>query len=373
MTKLGVPRFLQAAQETAELDLEPGIGQRVSTFRYELFSRRTGIRLGDVTPLRTTIPVLVHNTANRIVRTLTGLNFGVEDTEQMNPVTDRIVPYMMMSMPDGSVSEFRLGTYMYDSFIRNVTSGGDLSQNSLFDEMFIVDQQLPNAFSVTDLYFGEAVRRLLAPLTDLGLLIYNIQGGSGFNVSGSWPAGTSRAQVLADMCTQSGYFQPWFDNDGIMQIIAAFNPADKLPEFDYDLNEVVYQNTAAYTTDLLYAPNRFIVINNSGTTDIPTYGTYDIPTTAPHSIANRGFVIPQVTDLQSNTVTPSSAQMYAAAKAIAEQSTSYERYTLSTTPDPRHDSYNVIRWQGEQWMEIAWSMQMQEGSPTIRTIRKAYS
>jgi len=29
-------------------------------------------------------------------------------------------------------------------------------------------------------------------------------------------------------------------------------------------------------------------------------------------------------------------------------------------------------WQEQLWMEIAWSMQLEEGGPTVRTLRKAY-
>ena len=378
MTQPGVPRFLANTITDQMLGPALGLGQRVSTFRYEVSDGLTGIRIGDVTPLRTTIPVMVHNTQNTIMRTLTGLNFGAVDTAAMNPITDRISVFMMMSNVDGTTSEYPLGRYMYSATNSQILTGGDLAQNSLFDEMFIVDQQMETPFSITVISgpdaetVDSAIRRLLFPLVSKGLITYTIES-SDVPAVGAWPAGTSRAKVLSDLCTQGQFFQPWFSNTGPMKIIRSFNPALRLPDFDFDESGVVHRDTISYTNDFLEAPNRYVVINNSGTTttgtEISAVGSYQVPNSAPWSIANRGFAIPQVEVLQAeSTVTLSRV-----AETIAQQNIIFERTQMSTSPDPRHDSYDVIRWQDGQWMEIAYSFQLQEGSPTIRTLRKAYS
>jgi hypothetical protein len=369
----GVPRFLAASPASAALDISDALGQRAATFRYELINGVTGVHLGDVTPLRTTIPVLTHNTQNTIVRSLTGIAFGKDDTASMNPITDRIVPYMVVGTPGGDL-EFPLGRYMYDSTSQAVTTGGNLASNNLFDEMFIIDQQMSKGFAATSAQFAnnvsaqDAIIRLLAPLVDAGLIRYLIED-SPLPAAGSWAAGTSRASVLSDLCKQGAYFQPWFDNDGILRIIRSFDPADVLPDFDFDATRMVVRDTISYTNDLLSAPNQYVVIDNSGTTTSPIVGTYDVPSTAPHSLANRGFYVPKIFDIQAGgTITQANAM----AATIAQQDIVYERTSLSTAPDPRHDSYDVILWLEEKWMEIAWSMQMEEGGPTVRTLRKAY-
>jgi hypothetical protein len=370
----GVPRFLAASPASVMLDISTALGQRAATFRYELINGLTGVRLGNVTPMRTTIPVLTHNTQNTIVRSLTGITFGRDDTAAMNPITDRIVPYMVIGTPDGDL-EFPLGRYMYDSTSQAVNTGGNLASNNLFDEMFIIDQQMSKGFNailtplfVNNISVQDAIARLLAPLVDAGLIRYLIED-SPLPASGSWAAGTSRASVLSDLCKQGAYFQPWFDNDGVLRIIRAFNPADVQPNFDFDATYGVIRDTISYTNDLLTAPNQYVVIDNSGTTTSPIVGTYDVPSTAPHSLANRGFYVPRIYDIQGAGSTP---QANAMAATIAQQDIVYERTQLSTAPDPRHDSYDVILWLEEKWMEIAWSMQLEEGGPTVRTLRKAY-
>lgn len=371
----GVPRFLANSPASAVLDISDALGQRTATFRYDLINGLTGVILGTVTPLRTTIPVLTHNTGNTIVRSLTGIAFGRDDTAAMNPITDRIVPVMLLPTTAGTL-EFPLGRYMYDSTSSAITTGGNLASNNLFDEMFIIDQALTKGFtSNLGTTFGNGVfsvqsviARLLAPLVDAGLIRYLIED-SPLPASGSWAAGTSRAAVLTDLCKQGAYFQPWFDNDGILRIIRSFDPADQTPNFDFDATRGVYRDTISYTNDLLNAPNLYVVIDNSGNTDTPIVGTYQVPSTAPHSVANRGFFVPKVLDIQGAGSIP---QANAMAATIAQQDIVYERTQLSTAPDPRHDSYDVILWQEQLWMEIAWSMQLEEGGPTVRTLRKAY-
>ena len=47
-------------------------------------------------------------------------------------------------------------------------------------------------------------------------------------------------------------------------------------------------------------------------------------------------------------------------------------FRSSTIPDPRHDGYDVIRWQGFNWLELGWSLPMIEGSSMSHTLRKSY-
>ncbi len=123
------------------------------------------------------------------------------------------------------------------------------------------------------------------------------------------------------------------------------------------------------TDDLLTAPNRFIVISNvSSDSSAPVTASFDVPASAPHSIQNRGFVVAQVEDLQ----VPDPTQAMAVAKNLALRQTIFEQVTLTTAPDPRHDSYNVVWWQGEPWLELSWSMALVEGGAMNHLLRKAY-
>jgi hypothetical protein len=292
------------------------------------------------------------------------LDLGVADHAAINPITDRILPFMVF--PTGA--EYPLGRYMFTDTSDLVTTGGRLSSVILNDEMFLVDQQITAAISNT----GVSTEFLIASILD-GLdnvtVNYTLEA-SGFTVSGGWSIGSNRGQILEAIAIQGDYFSPWFDNTGVMRFIRTFDPATKLPDFDWDAHQTVIRDNIVETSEILTAPNRFIVISNDA--EDPTVevtATADIPVTAPHSIANRGFVIAHVEDLQLSDNT----QAQAVVEGIANRMTVFERVGINTAPDPRHDSYNIIRWDGVNWLELAWSMPLEEGRAMSHLLRKSYS
>lgn len=179
--------------------------------------------------------------------------------------------------------------------------------------------------------------------------------------------GTSTKTLVANGLLSHN--SPWFGHDGVLHFIRAFNPALRIPDLDWDNGNQVLRASILRNNNVLTAPNRFVVISNAPEdTSIATYGVANVPQTAPHSIQNRGFVVPSVIDIQAL----SSIQCSAIASNLVQRQTVFETTSLTTAPDPRHDSYNVIKWQGELWLELAWSITMREGAPMSHTIRKAY-
>ncbi len=85
-------------------------------------------------------------------------------------------------------------------------------------------------------------------------------------------------------------------------------------------------------------------------------------------IAARGFVIPEVVNLPAG----SNGQAAAMARNLGIRQAVFRRTSLSTAPDPRHDSYDVIRWQGVNWLELGWSMTLEEGAPMTHTLRRSF-
>lgn len=349
------------------LDLAPWKGQRQASFRFELVNRVSGIRQGDINPLRGAS--LAHDTGRVIKRQLT-IGLGARDAAIVNPVTDEI--HVFMTFPGGS--EYPLGEYIFTDASYQKFTSGRLGNLVLSDKMFIVDQQLERAFSARIDNMAEGLNNKLSislcitrALADLPIL-YDIEE-TPFATINSWAAGAMRGQMIESLCLDGDYFSPWFGNDGVMHFIRAFNPATQIPDFDWDEGNQVIRSSISESSNVLTAPNRFVVISNAPEDNrTPTFGSADVPVNAPHSIEHRGFVIAQVTDLQALT----SVQCQAIANNLVQRQTVFETTTLTTAPDPRHDSYNVIQWQGELWLERGWSMALVEGAPMSHTLRKAY-
>lgn len=343
------------------LDLDPWVGQRQASFRFDLINGVTEERLGQLTPIRTA--TLTHDTSRTVKRQLE-LELGVSDSATINPITDRVLVFMVFA----NGAEYPLGRYMWTDASNLVTTSGRLNSSVLNDEMFLVDQEITKAISNDGASAEFLLATILSDLEDV-TINYTLEP-SPFAVSGGWSIGSNRGQIMETIAVQGDYFSPWFDNVGTMRFIRTFDPATKVPDFDWDQGNKVIRSNILETSDILTAPNRFVVIGNSAIDPtVEVTAVADIPATAPHSIANRGFVIAHVEDLQLSDAT----QAAAVVNGIVNRMTVFQRVGISTAPDPRHDSYNVIRWDGGNWLELAWSMPLREGQAMSHLLRKAYS
>lgn len=359
-TRSSVP--LKTSAKNVQLDLSNWVGQRTASFIFRRVHGVTGEPLGRLYPLRSPVPTLTHDSTRTIKRQL-GISLGVDDAALIDPLTERVTVAMLV----GGV-EYPLGRYAYTDQSRLKYTVGEIASLTLLDEMFIIDQQLDTAFSATTRYGSQTVPHALTLFTSTLNVTLTIEAST-LIATGSWNAGTTRGQVIETLATQGDYFSPWFGNDTNMHFVRSFDPVTATPTFDWDNGNVVFLGSVVETSDLLTAPNRFVVISNSGdAAAAPIVGTYDVPSSAPHSIQNRGFVIPSVEDIQLTTP----AQAASVARNLGIQQTIFERREIVTAIDPRHDGYDVIRWDGENWLEISWSMTLLEGEGMSHLLRKAY-
>jgi hypothetical protein len=355
--------------DTSILNLDLWIGQRSTSYRFDIIDGATGEYRGEIHPSRGSTPSLSHDTTSTISRRLQGLTLLPDEISLFRPLIDRIAVTMLIE----GIGEYPMGRYVASDDVQTVQSDGvtgaavsAIRPLSLYDEMFIVDQKLSDAFASDGVLINEVIRNLL---TGLPIIDPRIDGCSETSDSG-WSAGTSRASALKDLCTAGGYFAPWFDHTGTLRCIRAFDPASAVPTVDFDTIPRVMRDSITLTDESVSAPNRFVVVSNdTGTGSLPIVGVYDVPATAPHSILNRGFVIPDVRDVQ--VLTSEQAQVYA--RTIGIQNTIVEKVECDTPPDPRHDAYDVVRFLGENWLEIGWTITL-AGAGTMRhVLSRTYS
>lgn len=342
------------------LDLPPWVGQRQATYRFEHWDGVSNEYLGEIHPIRNA--TLTHDTTRTIKRELR-MDFGAYDTANVNTVSARIKPWMVF--PNGQ--EYPLGTFMFTDATRQVFTSGKLGSMALYDEMFLVDQQISSGISGQRT--GTPINALIQDALD-GLNIRYTMEATPFVSVQSWAIGTRRGQVLEDLCLTGAMFSPWFGNDSKLHFINAFDPIDEVPQFDFDAGNQVFRADIVEQDNLLTAPNRFMavgIVNISGN-DTASVGDVSVPQSAPHSLKNRGFEILEVQTLQAG----SQPQAAAVARNLMLRQTLFETVNLTTAPDPRHDSYDVVRWQGELWLELAWSLAMTEGGGMNHSMRRAY-
>lgn len=348
------------------LNLAQYIGQRTTSYRFYL-SDFSGVELGEIHPSMEASATVSHDSSTTVSRKVQGLTLVGDEALAFNPLQHRI----RISMVIAGVGEFPLGRYMATDYVSSRFSDGATGKDSiilplaLVDEMAIVDQRMADSYLAKGKITSECIRDLLygLPIDEPDIEI------SPSICTGAWSIGSSRATALSDMAATGGYFMPWFANNGRMKMVMSFDPGLRTPSVDWDANHLVARDTITVTDETVSAPNIFMVISNdTGTTGNSYVGTYEIPSSAPHSVANRGFKIPVVKDVQ---VTSSEyARLYARTWGIQE--TIAERLEVDTPPDPRHDGFTVVRFDGLQWMEIGWSLSLKAGGPMRHTLRRAY-
>jgi hypothetical protein len=341
------------------LDLDRSVGQRQATWRFDLVNGVTGMLLGQLHPIID--PAVISHDTTRTIKRQLSVSFGVADSAAIDPIQDRLLVSMVI---DGA--SWPQGRYMFTAETSALSTGGTRVAGTLLDEMFLVDQQISTGFPAeASITVQQAVIELVSglPLVDV------VVAQSPYQAVGSWAPGTTRGQILAALATQGDYQTPWIDSDGAFRMIRMVDAVSAEPTLDFDRGNRVIRDSPAVTSDLTTAPNRFIVVGNGGGSQVsPVVGTYDVPPSAPHSIQNRGFVVPDVRNIQ----VADAAQATAAARSIGLSRTVVTTQQIATAPDPRHDSYDVIRWQSQNWLETGWSMTLQEGVPMSHTLRRGF-
>jgi hypothetical protein len=360
-----VPRFPRTRAET-KLDVSPYVGQLSSSWRFDLVDVVTGYRRA-INPVIDGNAGIRHDTRSTIKRMISGLTLSPADTAVFNSISSRLEPFMLVGD-----QEFQVGRYVPSDWARfRLSAGGDVASSaSFYDETFIVDQQISTGFGALSTV-GETVTSMIRRFLVSYPVNYHIDDGSSSFLSlGAWAAGTRGGFILEQLALDGDFLSPWFDNASILQFKRTFDPALEFETFDFDVQSGVILKTIIESDNLINAPNRFVVIGNGASSlGASLVGSADVPSSAPHSIEKRGFVI---ADVQNRQVT-TAAQAGAIAQNLMITQSLVEQVELQTPTDPRHDSYDIIKWQDNKWTEIAWTMPFASDGLMSHTLRRAYS
>ncbi len=343
--------------------------RRQATWRFDLVDQNQQV-IEQLGVDRDQPPTVGVDLSRGVKRSLKNVRLLPGAIDQVDVIKHRL--RVAMVLHDGS--EWPQGTFMFSDASRIVFTSGyplDIGGVELLDQCLIVDQQLPNsvAFGPGTL-ITTALTALLAPLP----ITFVVQP-SGAVISSAealaWPAGTSRLRVVNELAVMAAYHDLFFDNEGVGQLGPMPNPA-ATPDADvisYPVGVRTYRATTTRSTNILELPNRFVVIN-TGINGTPLVGSYDIPADAPHSVANREFEITKVEQVQGIASVEDANN---AARALARNwRYPFETVEFAGPPDPRHDHYDTIDFEGVRFLELSWSMRLTEGSEMTHQLRRTY-
>jgi hypothetical protein len=352
----------------AEL-LDLAFGVRVSGFKYELLDAANQ-PVGEVEIDVTEGHPRISNNINRTIkRTMDGLVLPPETQAEINPLVHRIRPRMILS----NGGTFPLGVFLFADLAAEVYSFGDFGHGSMVDQGLILDQ--PSSTGAGYAPGTLVADAIAAEFTKAGLTTWVIDPTvtAVIGAAVAWPAGTNRSTICAELCALGGAYSPYFDNAGTITVRKVDDLATATPDLLYytDQRSRIFASSTTISNDAMDAPNQYIVIDGSAA-DSAIVGVYDIPNTAPHSEAQRGFVVAQV--IRADGLESVEA---AVARAQAEYGSgggaAFEHVQFASPPDPRHDTFQIVAYDDINYREQEWSMQLRDGTDMTHHLRRSYA
>lgn len=348
------------------LDLR--VGQRAATFRFDVLDANLNY-LRSIYPDLGQMPTVDNNINRSVKRTLSDLLLAAHvDAGTLNAYTERVRP--MMVLPTGSA--YPLGVFLIatDDAVRQ--SWGIEPTVTGVDQCALVETPTTKT---TIVEAGASIRvaierQLRAALVPKFVVEDAVSGTVGSTLV--WPGGqTTLLQIVNDLAALAGAYSLYFDNSGVGRVA-------KIPSVDAEVSPLVYETDEtsrifdggiATSNSALNAPNRYIVVDTSNP-DEPIVGYYDVPAIAPNSIASTGRVVAVVIDEQG--LADVAAARERARRAALVDDTIYEWVSISTPPDPRHDTYNVVSIDGVRYREQGWTMRLGDGEEMTHELRRTY-
>lgn len=350
------------------LDIGEGVGQRADTFRFDVLNSTLDIQ-GQI-ELRSDVTPTVTNNIHAQIKRTASIAPKPSEIDSLNLLIARVRPVMIL--PDDT--EYNLGVFMFADSSAIRWTYGTVPSPILVDQGLVVDQPIPNAYGAAT---GSSVKTLIeALLSEAGITSFQIDVDATIGSPMAWPPGVSRQTVINELAATAGGYSLFFDNDGMARVIEA--PSADVASLHYRTTSPrISMGSIVESDDTLDAPNRFIVISQTGDSDGGVaVGVYDIADSAPHSAVNRGYVVARVL---TTTGLTSSAAAAARAESWAKQSASnFSWLSFSSPLDPRHDTFDVVDVDvGDGagpvvYREQGWSMALVSGGLMMHDCRRSY-
>lgn len=361
--------------------------QRRESVKYEVLDSRLEW-LFDIHPIVGNAQIRVDANAT-VKRTLSDLRLTPDDEARIDVFAHRLRPVWQIEVARNRqvvvagtettrpvvtetpiYADYPLGVFVFSSADRVRQPWGIELTATLHDQSVILNQARETGLSLPA--GANIVDAALSIIAECGIPSVQVKP-SEMTVSApvAWPAGTSRLEILNQLCGMLGYHPVYFDNEGRLRARAAEYPiVDLPPDHTYRLDETsrVVTGTITETSDLLDAANRYIV-RSSAPSGTEIVGYYDLPANAPQSIARRGYVIASVSDEPGIS---DSATATAAAARNAAQARTYLHADFTATADPRHDIFDIVDYLGDNYRETGWELELKTGGRHTHHLRRTY-
>lgn len=295
---------------------------------------------------------LTHDWQRDVRRASSGLILLPSEAAKLDLIADKIQIFLDV---DGVAHQ--MGLFNFTESVRqpDVTLSAGVSSDILtvgLSDQFI---RLRRATGVPETLFlgADPSIEMQRILQECGVK-YSIAGSASVTQQDmTWDGGARAYDKVTELAELAGHRPPWADNYGVIRSIASgVVETDIIPLTS--LSPVA--DTIAITENYLTAPNRVIVTDNSSS-EYPIRGQWDAPASAPHSEANRGYVLVEMVTTQGLANADHANEV---ARTIGENFTA-RQLSVSILPTWLLDGPVILSYDDALWMVTGWNLNTAPG------------
>jgi hypothetical protein len=343
-----------------------GVLLRSDRYRFDLLDALE-TPIGEVHPDLEANPKVGWDTTRTVMRSLESIRLSASEAGDINPTTDRLRPVMVLQ----NGAEFPLGVFLGGDVTQPERAWGDEHQSQWVDKGHILT--FPYGKTTGSPKGANVVQRAV----DYARTAFNLSDIDAephpavLKAPLGWGIDDTLGAIIDAHLALVGYLPVHVNRAGRVQIQPAPTDLDLFPAtLDFEAGGRVQRDSIVKSDDLLQAPNEFVVYDQSGA-NTPIRGVYRIPETAPHSVTKRGYVVRR-TESMTGLATPEQANTAAKALATTDRKSTFRWRTWRSSGDPRPDTFDVVRFMGDNYLHVAWAMELRPGGLMDHQARRVY-
>lgn len=301
--------------------------------------------------------------------------FKMLEEEEIDWLNDRVQPYCMLKMPDGSWVEWSLGIFVLSSPNRVEENGRVYRDVEAYDGLIILtDDKFLTRYAVTEgTKYVDAVNDIL---TSAGVSKINIEDNeSTLNRAIEFEPGTEKLKAINDLLSGINWNTLWVDEYGYYTSGRYKSPSDRKETYSYRDDELsIISSGMVEDLDLVNVANSWVVVA-SNPEEEPLSASYQNDSEdSMTSTFNRGRVIADYREIDS-IANQEALDAYVERLAF-NSSQVYGYLEFQTAINPLHSYSDVlqVRYRDlgieDKYAETNWTMPLQAGALMKHSVRK---
>ncbi|AFE86255.1 hypothetical protein PBC1_019 [Bacillus phage PBC1] len=355
-------------------------GARSVSFRYELLDKDNNFKMDLYNVTDASIDYGIFNEINRTAK----FNIMENKLVQINYLSDRIRPYMILDMPamkkagvnkPKSKIEFPLGIFLLSSPDRVDADDGIVRSVEAYDLSKILhDDCVDDIYTVPK---GTNYKQaIIAVLQSAGIKDYNIEDTTKATTRDiEFEVGTPKIKIVNQLCNNVNFTSITVDIYGTFRTFTYMLPEERAIDYTYEDNDLsVIMRGMQEQLDTFAVPNKWIVVRtNAEEAPLRSVYTNDNPA-SPTSTINRGRTIVDYRELED--IADQEALDAHTKRLASNASQIYGKIKFNTALMPMHDYHDIIHLKysklgiDDKFSEIGWTMDLSAGGVMNHDVRR---